>query len=185
MQVDLASFDNSDYKPGNAFLRFTWYFFNVFFLLNPWNPFMGVKRGVLRLFGAKIGRGVIIKPRVNVKYPWYLNVGNHCWIGEGVWIDNLGPVIIANHVCISQGALLLSGNHNYKKTTFDLMVEPIELETGVWIGAKTIVPGGTLASTHAVLTAGSVAPKRMEPYGIYTGQPAVKVRERKISEDGK
>lgn len=182
MPVDLTTFDNSDYKPGNAFLRMTWYFFNVFFMLNPLNPFIGVKRGVLRLYGAKIGKGVVIKPRVNIKYPWYLNVGNHCWIGEGVWIDNLGPVIIDDHVCISQGALLLSGNHNYKKSTFDLVVKSIELESGVWIGAKAIVPGGTKAQSHAVLTTGSVAPKFMEPYGIYTGQPAKKVRERKMDE---
>ena len=112
MPVDLSSFDNSDFQPGGAVKRGLWYFFNVLFMLNPWNPFIGLKRGVLRLFGAKIGKGVVIKPRVNVKYPWLLEIGDHTWIGEGVWIDNLGQVEIGNNVCISQGALLLSGNHN-------------------------------------------------------------------------
>ena len=84
-----------------------------------------MKRTLLRLFGANVGRGVVLKPRVTIKYPWKLAVGEHSWIGENVWIDNLGQVTIGNHCCLSQGALLLCGNHNYKKATFDLMVGDI------------------------------------------------------------
>lgn len=182
MPVDLSSFDNSDFQPGGAVKRGLWYFFNVLFMLNPWNPFIGLKRGVLRLFGAKIGKGVVIKPRVNVKYPWLLEIGDHTWIGEGVWIDNLGQVEIGNNVCISQGALLLSGNHNYKKSTFDLMVGKIELAEGAWIGAKSIVPGGTKIGSHAILTAGSIAPNELKPFGIYKGNPAEWIRQRKMED---
>ena len=81
--------------------------------------FIRLKIYLLKIFGAKIGKGVIIKPGVNIKYPWNLYIGDHVWIGENVWIDNLDDVIINNHVCVSQGAMLLCGNHNYKKSSFN------------------------------------------------------------------
>ena len=137
--------------------RFFWYFFNVVFLLNPMNPFSGLRKLVLRMFGAKIGEGVVIKPRVNVKYPWKLEIGNHVWIGEQVWIDNLGEVKIGDNSCLSQGAMLLCGNHNYKKEAFDLIVSPITLEDGVWIGAHAVVSPGVHCHSHAILAVNSVS----------------------------
>lgn len=151
------------------------------FFINPLNPFSGIKVCLLRLFGAKIGIGVNIKPCVNVKYPWLLEVGDYSWIGENVWIDNLAKVKIGNNVCISQGAMLLCGNHNYKKTTFDLMIGEITLEDGSWIGAQSVVCPGVTVHTHAVLSVGSVACHDLEAYGVYQGSPAVKVRERVIN----
>jgi len=122
----------------------------------------------------------VIKPGVNIKYPWKLQVGDNCWIGERAWIDNLDNVIIGNNCCLSQGALLLCGNHHYGKTTFDLITRPIVIEDGVWIGAQSTVTGGVTCSSHSVLAAGSVASTDMEPYGIYRGNPAVKVKERPL-----
>ena len=180
MKTDLSSYNNSWYKPGNPIKRACWYFANLFFMLNPWNPFSGLKKLILRLFGAKIGKGVVIKPSVNIKYPWKLEIGDYVWIGENVWIDNLGKVKIGNNACISQGALLLCGNHNYKKSTFDLLVGDITLEEGVWIGAKAIVTPRITCHSHAILTAGSVATTNLEAYGIYQGNPAVKIRMREI-----
>ena len=181
-KTDLGSFSNDWYQPGNPVKRFFWYFFNVFFLLNPLNPFSGLKKFVLRLFGAKIGKGTLIKPRVNVKYPWNLIVGKNVWIGEQVWIDNLEQVNIGDNVCISQGAMLLCGNHNYKKVSFDLIVKPIVLEEGVWIGAKAIVCPGITCSSHALLTVNSVATTNLEPYSVYQGNPAIKMKDRIIRE---
>lgn len=180
-KTDLSKYNNSWYNPGGSSIkRLLWYFCNVLFIKNGWNPSSGIKVSVLRAFGAKIGKGVVIKPCVNVKYPWNLEVGDYSWIGENVWIDNLVKVHIGSNVCISQGALLLCGNHNYKKPTFDLMVGEITLEDGAWVGAKsTVCPGVTLHS-HAVLTVNSVATKDCEAYGVYQGCPAVKVKERVI-----
>ena len=180
--TDLSKYDNSWYNPGNSFKRGLWYCFNVTFLLNPMNPFSGLKKSVLKLFGAKIGKGVVIKPRVNIKYPWNLEIGNYTWVGEDVWIDSLGKVEIGSNCCISQGALLLSGNHNYKKVKFDLMIGEIKLEDGAWIGAKSIVAGGVICHSHSVLSAGSVTSSNLEAYKIYQGNPAIIVRERKIDE---
>lgn len=135
---------------------------------------------MLKLFGARMGKGIVIKPGVRVKYPWKLAVGDHSWLGEYVWIDNLGPVSIGDHCCVSQGALLLCGNHNYKKSSFDLIVKDIRLKDGVWIGAKGIVAPGVTCHEHSVLAAGSVATCDLEAYGIYAGNPARKMRDRVI-----
>ena len=150
------------------------------FMKNGWFPYPALKRFLLRLFGAEIGKGVVIKPCVNIKYPWKLHVGNHVWIGENAWIDNLDTVTIGSNCCLSQGAFLLCGNHDYKSSSFDLKISPIVLEDGAWIGAKAIVCPGVVVGTHAVLTVGSVATKNLEPYTINSGNPAVRTNQRVI-----
>jgi putative colanic acid biosynthesis acetyltransferase WcaF len=179
-KTDLSAFNNSWYDPGaNSFKRLFWHFTNAIYL-NSAFPFNGFKIFLLRLFGAKIGKGVTIKPHVNIKYPWKLVIGDHVWIGEYVWIDNLANVTISDNVCISQGAFLLCGNHNYKKSAFDLIIGDIILEEGVWIGAKAIVCPGIKCCSHSVLAVGSVATSDLAAYSLYQGNPAVKTRERNI-----
>ena len=161
MNTDLSHYDNSWYNPGKGgFIRIVWYFINVLFFINPLNPFSCIKVRLLRLFGAK--------------------VGNYTWIGENAWIDNLANVKIGNNVCISQGAMLLCGNHNYKKTTFDLIIGNITLENGTWIGAHSIVCPGVTLHSHSVLGVASVANHDMESYSIYQGNPAKKIRIRTV-----
>lgn len=181
-KTDLSLFDNSDYNPGNPLKRILWYFISLLFLMNRFFPFMAPKRWLLKLFGARIGKGVIIKPKVNIKYPWKLSIGNHVWIGEGAWIDNLDEVSLGDNCCLSQGVLILSGNHDYKSKTFDLRTAPIRIEEGAWIGAKSTVTSGVTVKSHAVLSVNSVATSDLEAYSIYQGNPAVKVRDRNIEE---
>jgi putative colanic acid biosynthesis acetyltransferase WcaF len=177
---DLAQFNNSWYKPGASFLKRTcWYFINSFFF-NSNFPINGIKVFLFKCFGGKAGKDVIIKPNVNIKYPWRLSLGNHVWIGENVWIDNLDDVLIESNVCISQGALLLCGNHNFKKPGFDLITGKIILKEGSWIGAKCIVGPNVIVSENAILQVGSVATKNLEKSGIYRGNPATKVGERNL-----
>jgi len=180
MPVDLSQYDNKWYKPGSSVKRFCWYWINLIFFRTGLFPFYGLKTFLLISFGAKVGRGVVIKPSVNIKYPWFLVLGNYVWIGENVWIDNLGKVTVGSNVCISQGALILSGNHDYSKSAFNLEILPIVLEDGVWIGAKAIVCGGTVCRSHVVVTAGSVVSGELETYSVYKGNPAVKIKSRII-----
>ena len=181
LKVDNASFKTTITIGASAIKQVLWYFTNIIFFKNSFITGSGIKSTLLRLFGASIGRGVVIKPCVNIKYPWKLSVGNHSWIGENVWIDNLANVTIGDNVCLSQGAFLLTGNHNYKKTSFDLMALPIILEEGVWIGAKATVCPGVVCGSHAVLAVGSVASSNLEPYAIYRGNPAIQSGTRTIS----
>jgi putative colanic acid biosynthesis acetyltransferase WcaF len=180
--TDLSAYHNFWYSPGAPVLRrLLWYLVNALFINSYWLPASGFKVLLLKFFGAKVGRGVTIKPGVNIKYPWLLEIGDYCWIGEGVWIDNLTRVKIGASACISQGAMLLTGNHNYKRTTFDLMIGEIELEDGVWIGAKAVVCPGITCKSHSVLSVGSVATRDLDPYIIYQGNPAVAIKSRIIS----
>lgn len=161
-------------------VQILWYLVNICFFKNPLNVSSGIKVSLLRLFGARVGVGVVIKPSVNIKYPWKLIVGNHAWIGEGVWIDNLSDVHIGDHAVLSQGALLLTGNHDAFSETFDFRTAPIVLEEGVWICSKAIVAGGVTCRSHSILSIASVTGKDLEPYTIYRGNPAVPVRQRVI-----
>jgi len=157
-----------------------WYMVNIIFFKNPFNIFSSLKVVLLKGFGAQIGNGVLIKPSVNIKYPWKLIIDNKCWLGEEVWIDNLSVVTMGNSVTLSQGAMLLTGSHDHTKEKFDFLSSPIVLEDGAWIGAKAVVFGGVTAGSHSILGINSVAEKKLEPYLIYKGNPAVPVIERKI-----
>lgn len=178
MNTDLSTYNNSWFTPGSFFKRIVWHYVNCIFFNSGLFPFYGLKNFLLRLFGAKVGKGVLIKPFVNIKYPWLLSIADQVWIGENVWIDNLTYVSIGKNVCISQGACLLTGNHDYKKKTFDLIVRKIILEEGVWIGAQSVVCPGVTCKTHAVLSVGSVATRDLEAFFIYSGNPAEKMRQR-------
>lgn len=179
-ETHLASFNNSWYKNGaSSVVNLLWYCTSACFFKSAF-PVSSVKIGLLRMFGAKIGNGVVIKPHVNIKYPWRLVIHNNVWIGEQVWIDNLADVLIEDNVCLSQGAMLLCGNHDYKKTTFDLIIGNITLKKGSWIGARSVVCPGVLVGSHAVLAVGSVATKNLYEYTIYQGNPAQALKERVI-----
>lgn len=180
-KTDFSRYTIDWYRPGPRWKIVLWFLINSL-LIHTYLPIpVSLKRWVLRLFGAKLGREVVIKPGVNIKYPWLLKTGDHVWIGEQVWIDNLSDVVIGNNVCLSQGALILTGNHDYRQPTFDLTTRPITLEDGVWIGAKAVVCAGVTCHSHAVLAVNSVATRSLEAYGIYQGNPAVLVRQRHIN----
>jgi len=181
IKVCLSDYNNSWYKPGGGFFkRYLWILTSFFFFENPLFISRKVKKALLILYGAKIGDGFYMHKSAKIKYPWNLEIGNNVWLGEDCWIDNLTKVLIHSNVCISQGALLLCGNHNYKKPTFDLVVKDIVLYDGVWIGARSVVCGGVTCHSHSVLSVNSVATKDLEEYSIYAGNPAVKVRGRVI-----
>lgn len=168
----LDQYDNSWYHPGPKWKIALWYAVSIAFFRTAIPYPSRLKAIMLRLFGANIGQGVIIKPSVIIKYPWKLSIGDHSWIGEQVWIDNLDEVTIGNHCCISQGAMLLCGNHNYKKPTFDLMIKPIVLEDGVWIGAQAILCQGVTCCANSILYVKSTATQKLIQDGIYQGNPA-------------
>lgn len=167
-----------NYPKKPIILTLLWMVFSFLFLENSLPIPQIVKKTLLRLFGAKIGVGVVIKPSVKIKYPWYLVIGNYSWIGEKVWLDNITTIEIGNNVCISQLAYLTTGNHNYKLETFDLILEKITIHDGVWIGANTTVCPGVVCKENSILCAGSVLTKSMNENQIFQGNPAVLKKSR-------
>jgi putative colanic acid biosynthesis acetyltransferase WcaF len=184
-QVNLSDYDasNREYARsiGASWLKqLLWFLISPLLIQNPFIPFSGMRKWILCMFGASIGKAPRIRPGVRIKYPWKLKMGDHVWLGQDCWIDNITDVKIGSHVCVSQGAMLCTGNHNYRSSGFELMMQPITLEDGVWIGAKSVVAPGVTAYSHSMLTAGSVVTHDMEAYGIYQGNPAVCIKSRTI-----
>jgi len=181
-RIDLSRPDNSEYVKGRGFpIRTLWYFIGSPLVESAWLPVPACKVWLLRLFGARIGSGVYIKPRVRIKFPWYLTVGDHCWLGEDLWIDNLAQVTIGSHVCASQGAYLCTGNHDWTTPDMKLFRRPITLRDGSWVGAKAVVCPGVVVGTGAVVTAASVATKNIPDFEIWAGNPARYLRRREIA----
>ncbi|MGA7329628.1 MAG: WcaF family extracellular polysaccharide biosynthesis acetyltransferase [Rhodomicrobium sp.] len=151
-------------------------------LVASWLPGSSHRRFLLRLFGASIGKGVVLKPGIRVKIPSRLMVGDHSWIGEDVWIDNLARVWIGANCCISQGAYICTGSHNWGRHGFDLITGEVGIGDGAWIAARSIVGPGVKIGQGAVLALGSVATANLEDWSVYRGNPAVFCRSRNINE---
>lgn len=184
--ADLSRFNNADFPLGAGFIKRTlWYFVNAVFFINPLFPFRSPKPFLLRLFGARVGKGVVIHPGVNIKFPWKLIIGDHVWIGQRAWLDNIDQLTIHSNVVISQGAMLILGSHDYKKVDYPTLAGPLVLEEGSWVGAGALVLGGVKLHSHALLAAGSVAGKDLDAYTIYRGNPAMAVRERVMEGDAR
>jgi putative colanic acid biosynthesis acetyltransferase WcaF len=181
MSLDLSSYSTARFDRGaGKFRECIWLLVSFFlFRLCPFS-LSALKRTALRAFGAKIGRGVVIKPQVKITFPWKLIVGDFVWLGEECWLLNLDRITIGSNVCISQRPFLCTGNHNYRLPTFDLIVKPITIEDGAWLGAACWVGPGARIGSHSVLTARSVLAGDMEPWGIYQGNPAVFIKKRII-----
>ena len=180
MSVNLKEYSNHTFRRGRSrFVEALWMFVQWLFV-SSWIPGAAHRRWLLRLFGARIGKAVDIKPGVRVKFPWRLKIGNHSWIGENVWIDNLADIDIAANCCISQGVYLCTGSQDWKCPTFDLIVKPIQLEQGAWVAAQASVAPGVRIGEGAVLTLGSCAVKNLDAWGIYQGNPARLLGQREI-----
>ena len=181
MPVDLSRFNNSWYRPGRSKLtQAAWFFLGLPILRSSMIPSSGLRVRLLRLFGASIGTGVVIKPGVRIKYPWLLTIGNHSWLGEDCWIDNLAPVRIGSNACLSQGSYLCTGNHDWSDPAFGLIVKPITLADGSWVGAKAVICPGVDLGVEAIAAAGSVVVKSIPAGEIHAGNPAEFVRRREL-----
>ncbi len=187
LKVDLrltstrAGLPGGDDKGGRGFaIRALWSLVNALVFLNPMLPAYRLKAQILRLFGAKIGPGVVIKPGVNIKYPWFLTVGEYSWIGERVWLDCLAPLRIGKHVVISQGAYLVCGTHDWEDPGMGSVIAPIVVEDGAWIASFAKIAGNVTVGQEAMIALGAVVFADCEPRGTYRGNPAQRVGRRRI-----
>jgi putative colanic acid biosynthesis acetyltransferase WcaF len=178
----------NQYTPGaytsgvSIWKQLLWFFIGDPLVRSSLLPIAGFKVWILRLFGASIGQGVNIKPGVKVKFPWRLTIGDHCWIGENAWFDNLAPIVLEDHICVSQSVYFCTGNHDWTVSTFDLRVAPITVKSGAWLAARSTIAPGVEIGEGAVLSLGSVAVRNLSSWTIYAGNPAVAVKPRVIKD---
>lgn len=179
-KVKLAAFNpNHGLSRGAPKIKeIAWYAIKVLFFLTaiPYPSF--VKVLILKAFGAQIGARVILKPRINIHFPWKLIIGNDVWVGEEVFILNFETVTIGNNVCVSQRSFLCGGNHDYRQPNMPYRNGEIFLADGAWVGASSFIGPSVVIGEDSVITAGSIVTKSVEGNGVYRGNPAEFIKKR-------
>jgi putative colanic acid biosynthesis acetyltransferase WcaF len=176
--IDLSLAGKGNYERRvSRFTEALWFVVEACIINNKLIPVSGLRVALLRLFGAKIGPNCRFVHPIRVKAPWNLEVGANSWFGVDAWIYNQAPIRIGANVCISQGAFLTTGSHDYA-TTMDLHVAPIVIEDGVWIASKCVVQMGVTIGRSALVTPLSVVHRSLEADGIYGGNPAQFIKKR-------
>ncbi|MDQ0674012.1 putative colanic acid biosynthesis acetyltransferase WcaF [Pseudarthrobacter siccitolerans] len=152
---------------------YLWAIAELLFVTNSWQVSSRLRTAVLRAFGARIGRGVIMRPRIRVKFPWKLRVGDNSWIGEGVWIHNQDLVSIGANVVVSQETFITTGSHAVRDD-MRLLTRPVIVEDGAWLTTRCIVLGGVVVGRSAVVEPLTKLGKSVPAGEIWGGDPAVR-----------
>lgn len=147
-----------------------------------WSPqFMyGWRAFLLRLFGAKIGKGVVIRPSVRITYPWKVAIGDYSWIGDDVVLYSLGQISIGSNSVVSQKSYLCTGSHDYASQTFDIYAKPITIGNGCWLATDVFVAPGMTIEDGCIVGARSSVFHSLPTYSLCRGNPAIKIRDRGI-----
>lgn len=161
------------------FVQMWWIVQALLFHTSP-QALYGWRRFLLRLFGARIGKGVLIRPSANVTYPWKLTIGNWSWIGDHVTLYTLGELTIGENAVVSQHSYLCTGSHDYTRPTFDLYAVPIHIGAEAWLAANVFVGPGVTVGRGAILGACSVANKDVPAGMICGGNPLKVLRPRHV-----
>lgn len=179
-KAKLSDFDSSQglNRGASKFKEMAWYIIKVLFFLSALPYPSSLKSFLLRSFGAQVGKGLVIKPRVNIHFPWKLKVGSNVWIGEEAWLLNFELFDIGDNVCISQRSFLCGGNHNYKIPSMPYRNGPITIKDGAWIGACCFVGPNVTVGIDTVVTAGSLVVSDVDSNIVVTRIPAEQVRKR-------
>ncbi|MEB3168931.1 MAG: WcaF family extracellular polysaccharide biosynthesis acetyltransferase [Synechococcaceae cyanobacterium] len=173
-----------EWSPGAPWpVQLLWFCLGSPLLAARWLPGSAWRVALLRSFGTRIGQGCRLKPGLRVKFPWRLQVGSHCWLGEDAWFDNLAPICLGDHVCVSQGAYLCTGNHDFRSPDFALRVQPIRIGSGAWIAARAVLAPGSVIGAGAVVALAAVVSGHVPDAAIVRGNPAEVVGQRRFLSD--
>jgi putative colanic acid biosynthesis acetyltransferase WcaF len=173
---DLARYSSSGFDRGaSRGKELLWVLVRCLFFESAWPWPSSLRVFWLRLFGARVGRGCVIRSRVHISFPWRLRLGDHVWMGEGVFVLSLAEVEMGDHVCVSQRAFLCTGAHDHRRESFDLRTAPIRIGPHAWVAAHAILLPGVTIGEGAVVGAGSVVKRDVPPFVIVEGNPAAPV----------
>lgn len=171
------------YGRGELVLRALWMPGRLLFRLTP-RPFFGVRRVLLRLFGARVGRQVHIYPSATIYLPWRLTIGDRAAIGEYAFVYNLGAVSIGARATISHKAHLCAGTHDYTDPSLPLVRSTIVIENDAWVCADAFVGAGVRIGRGAVVAARAVAVRNVDDWSVVAGNPARHVKFRRMKVEG-
>ena len=145
-----------------------------------WSPqfFYGWRRFLLRLFGAKIGKGVLVRSSVKITYPWNVDIGDYSWIGEENVLYSLGKITIGKNVALAHKVYINTGGHDYKKTSFDIFAKPVIIEDQCWITNDVYIAPGVTIGKGSIIGARSTVLSNMPSGKICVGMPAKPIKDR-------
>ena len=176
--IDLAGYTTGDFQRGASRLQeASWWAVRALFFLTPLPWPSRLRVALLRVFGARIGCGVVIRSQVNITFPWRFTVGDYVWIGDEVMIISLAHVTIESNCCISQRAFLCTGSHDFASPAFTLITKPITIREGSWVAASAFVAPGVSVGPGSMVAAGSVVATDVPARVIVRGNPATVVKE--------
>ncbi len=141
-------------------------------------PFHAWRALLLRLFGARLGPKCHFYPKGKIWAPWNLVCEDRVSLADDAELYNPSPIFLGSHAIVSQGAYVCGATHLYNSPEFTLVSAPMRLEAYCWVCARAIVSPGVHLGVGAVLGLGSIATRDLEPFGVYAGVPAKKVKER-------
>ncbi len=178
VRLDLFNKKNGLDRGKNKFVEILWYLIKMIFFLSffPWPNRLKVL--ILNLFGAKIGKDVVIQPNVNIHFPWKLEIGNNSWIGQGCLLLNFEKISIGNNVAIAHRIFICCGNHNFRDITYSYMNKPVKIKDGVVVGSNSFISPGVFIGTDSVITAGSIVTQSMPSNMICSGNPCKPIKQR-------
>ena len=180
MVQDLSRFRQpEDFRGRSAVVVQLWWI--VQSTLFAWSPqfLYGWRNALLRMFGARIGRGVIVRPSVRVTYPWKLTIGDHSWVGDYAELYTLGDITIGSNAVVSQYSYLCTGSHDMGAEAFDIFARPIVVEDQAWVAAGVLVHPGVTIGRGAVVAARSVVMRNVPAGRLYGGHPALDMGPRR------
>ncbi len=150
--VNLSKYDQSWFNRGRPgwFVLLWWLVQAIAFPLTP-QPLFAIRSTILRLFGAKIGRHVFIRPTARFTYPWKVEIGDYSWIGDDVVFYSLDRIHIGKHCVISQKTYLCTGSHDLQDPAFGLITAPILIGNGVWVAADCFIGPDVQIGANAVI----------------------------------
>lgn len=180
-KVVLKKYNQSHFSRGRSgiFILLWWFTQGTIFRFSLHNMY-GFRRFILRCFGAKIGKGVKIRPSAKFTYPWKVTIGDYTWVGDNVEFYSLDKIIVGSNSVISQKTYLCTGSHDIEDSKFGLITKPIVIEDYVWIGADCFIGPGVNIKEGSVVGARSNVFKDVDSWGVYYGNPLRFIKKREI-----
>jgi putative colanic acid biosynthesis acetyltransferase WcaF len=176
---DLSSFRlPANFRGKSPFVVQLWWVIQALLFHTSPQFLYGWRRFLLRLFGAEIGEGVLVRPSVRVTYPWRLSIGDHSWIGDHVELYTLGPIRIGSNAVVSQGSYLCTATHDYSRSSFDMQTRSVTIEDEAWVAAHCFVAPGVTVKRGAMVASRSLVLKDVPAGMIAAGHPAQVLRPR-------
>ncbi|TXI68127.1 MAG: colanic acid biosynthesis acetyltransferase WcaF [Flavobacterium sp.] len=163
-----------NFRGRSAIVVQLWRVIYVVFFRNSPQFLYGWRRFILRLFGAKIGKKVIIRPSAEITYPWKIEIGDYSWIGDNVVLYSLGRITIGSNTIVSQKSYLCTGSHDINSVAFDIFEKPIVIGNSCWIATDVFIAPGVQIVDEVIVGARSSVFKSIVTKGIYKGNPVAK-----------